>query len=147
MPKVVITAETLPDVLDLINDWQGKLTWSLLCDQVALQLGIDGVQRQSLSAYKEIQRAYTEKKEALRSPVEPVATPSHNVDTDYLLGKVSALEAEVKRLEALNDAYKQRFILWQHNAYKNSIRIDSLDDAIDMLEKPLVQLNRSTGGQ
>ena len=146
MPKVVITAETLPDVLDLINDWQGKLTWSLLCDQVALQLGIDGVQRQSLSAYKEIQRAYTEKKEALRAPVEPVETPNYNVDTDYLLGKVSALEAEVKRLEALNDAYKQRFILWQHNAYKNGIRIDSLDDAIDMLEKPLVQLNRSTGG-
>ncbi|PMH39905.1 hypothetical protein BCU68_07365 [Vibrio sp. 10N.286.49.B3] len=146
MPKVVITAETLPDVLDLINNWQGKLTWSLLCEQVALQLGIDGVQRQSLSAYKEIQNSYTEKKEALRTPVEPVATPSYNVDAEYLLGKISALEAEVKRLESLNDAYKQRFILWQHNAYKNSIRIDSLDDAIDMLEKPLIQLNRSTGG-
>ncbi|MEZ8230874.1 hypothetical protein AB6C58_19070 [Vibrio splendidus] len=147
MPKIVITPETLPDVLNLINEWEGKLTWPLLCSQVALDLGISGVQRQSLSAYKEIQEAYTKKKEALRAPVEPTVAFNQNVSEDYLLGKIAALEVEVKRLEALNETYKHRFILWQHNAYKNGIRVDSLDDAIDMLEKPLVQLKRSTGGQ
>ncbi|MEZ8889238.1 hypothetical protein AB6F11_14750 [Vibrio sp. 10N.247.311.14] len=148
MPKIVITPETLPTILDVINTWEGKLTWPLLCERVADLLGIKGgVQRQSLSSYKQIQEAYTDKKDALRHPVAPDAAPTVKVDVDYLQGKVRALEAEVARLTVLNNAYKQRFILWQHNAYKNGVRMESLDDAIEMLQKPLVELKRKTGGQ
>lgn len=148
MPKIVITTENIADVLDLINAWEGKLTWPLLCKPVASLLGIrDGVTRQALSSYKDIQVAYTEKKAALRQPVEPSVAPSGNMDVDYLQGKVAGLEAEVARLKALNEAYKQRFILWQHNAYKYGIRIDSLDDAVEMLQKPLIAIKRNTGGQ
>jgi len=148
MPKLVVTKESLPIVLALINSWDGKLSWELLCDRVAMQLGIEGgVQRQSLSSYKEIQEAYSQRKEALRNKKNNPPIPSPNVTMEYLQNKVAALEAENERLREKNEAYKQRFVLWQYNAYMHGVRIDTLDDAIDMLEKPLSELRRRTGGK
>ena len=148
MPKLVVTKDSLPVVLALINTWEGKLTWELLCEQIAMQLDIEGgVQRQSLSSYKEIQEAYSLRKEILKKKKENPPTPSSNVTIEYLQNKVAALEAENVLLREKNEAYKQRFVLWQYNAYMHGIRIDTLDDAIDMLEKPLSELKRRTGGK
>ena len=148
MPKLVVTKDSLPVVLTLINTWEGKLTWELLCEQIAMQLDIEGgVQRQSLSSYKEIQEAYSLRKEVLKKKKENPPVPSSNVTMEYLQNKVAALEAENVLLREKNEAYKQRFVLWQYNAYMKDIRIDTLDDAIDMLEKPLTELTRRTGGK
>lgn len=148
MPKVVITSETLPIVLSLIDTWKGKLTWDLLCDKVSLALGIkDGVQRQSLSSYKDIQIAYSQKKTELRKAKSSSETTDSDVNIEYMERKIAALTSELSRVKKINDAYKQRFVLWQYNAYKHGIRIESLDDAVDMLEKPLVELRRRTGGK
>lgn len=148
MPKVVITSESLPIVLSLIDTWKGKLTWDLLCDKVSLALGIkDGVQRQSLSSYKDIQVAYSQKKTELRKAKSSSETTDSDVNIEYMERKIAALTSELSRVKKINDAYKQRFVLWQYNAYKHGIRIESLDDAVDMLEKPLVELRRRTGGK
>lgn len=148
MPKVVITSETLPIVLSLIDTWKGKLTWDLLCDKVSLALGIkDGIQRQSLSSYKDIQVAYSQKKTELRKAKSSSETTDSDVNIEYMERKIAALTSELSRVKKINDAYKQRFVLWQYNAYKHGIRIESLDDAVDMLEKPLVELRRRTGGK
>lgn len=56
------------------------------------------------------------------------------------------MEAELVRANNTIAKYKQRFVLWQHNAYKHGIRMDSLDDAIEMLEQPLTEIKRRTGG-
>jgi len=154
MPKIVITEESLPEVLNLIRTWKGKLTWPLLCEQVALSLGIkDGVKRQSLSAYKAIQTAYTEKKEGLRETSEVTTPPVSDSTVEYLEEKIANLNIEIDRLNEINEAYKQRFILWQYNAYRNGRRVGTLDDAmadeetLKMLEEPLIGIKRSTGGQ
>lgn len=148
MPKVVITSESLPIVLSLIDTWKGKLTWDLLCDKVSLALGIkDGIQRQSLSSYKDIQVAYSQKKTELRKAKSSSETTDSDVNIEYMERKIAALTSELSRVKKINDAYKQRFVLWQYNAYKHGIRIESLDDAVDMLEKPLVELRRRTGGK
>jgi len=63
MPKIVITEKNLPNILGLINTWEGKLTWELLCQKVAIMIDVKGgVQRQSLSSYKDIQDAYSRRK-------------------------------------------------------------------------------------
>ena len=49
MPKIVITAENISEVLHLIETWKGKLSWPLLCEEVMVMLQLDDVSRQALS--------------------------------------------------------------------------------------------------
>ncbi len=159
MPKIVITEKNLPHILDLINTWEGKLTWDLLCKEVSIMIDVKGgVQRQSLSSYKDIQDAYTRRKIFLKErSSQPESTEDRDVTLEYLIKKVALLESELARLNSLNDAYKQRFIIWQYNAYMHGIRMASIDNfpadsaelkkLQDMLGKPLIEVKRRTGGQ
>lgn len=145
MPKIVVTNENISDILHLIDTWKGKLTWPLLCNEVKAMLGLEDVTRQALSGYKEIQEAYTARKQSLReTPSEKKRSEDSNVE--YWKNQVEGLEAELVRANNTITKYKQRFVLWQHNAYKHGIRIDSLDDAIEMLEQPMTAIKRRTGG-
>ncbi|MFB2761803.1 hypothetical protein ACE012_20160 [Shewanella xiamenensis] len=145
MPKIVVTNENISDILHLIDTWKGKLTWPLLCNEVKAMLGLEDVTRQALSGYKEIQEAYTARKQSLReTPSEKKRSEDSNVE--YWKNQVEGLEAELVRANNTIAKYKQRFVLWQHNAYKHGIRIDSLDDAIEMLEQPMTAIKRRTGG-
>lgn len=144
MPKIVITAENIIDIVHLIDTWKGKLTWPLLCKEVIKILELDSVTRQALSSYEIIQKAFTARQVALREEVQDDS--EQNSDVEYLNNQILSLEAELNRAEMKIKAYEQRFILWQHNAYINGIRMDTLDDAIDMLEQPLIEIKRKTGG-
>ncbi len=120
----------------------------MLCEQVVLLLGVeDDVTRQALSSYEEIQVAYTNKKAKLRENDVTAPPPTSDSTVEYLEAQIADLTTENERLNRVNNAYKQRFILWQNNAYKHGIRLDSLDAAINMLEQPLIEIKRSTGGQ
>lgn len=147
MPKIAITHDSLKQILHLINVWDGKLTWPLLCDKASKLLNIDGITRQTLSGYKELQEAFTERKQFLRDhkPTDAINPMDSNVE--YLLSQIKNLEAELASANKTVERYKQRFILWQYNAYRHGIRMESLDDAVEMLEKPLSEINRRTGGR
>lgn len=145
MPKIVITAENIPEILHLIETWKGKLTWPLLCEDIMVMLQLDNVTRQTLSGYKQIQDAYTARKQYLRENKDTEA-PQINSDIEYWQNQVESLEVELKRANKINEMYKQRFVLWQHNAYIHGVRMESLDDAVEMLDKPLTEIKRRTGG-
>ena len=145
MPKIVVTKENISEILHVIDAWQSKLTWPLLCEEVKAMLGLDDVTRQTLSGYKEIQEAYTVRKQLLREKPATVTSPKDS-NADYWKNQVEGLEAELQRANTTIEKYKQRFVLWQHNAYKHGIRMDSLDDALDMLDNPMTEIKRRTGG-
>jgi patatin-like phospholipase/acyl hydrolase len=145
MPKIVVTKESMPEVLHLIETWQGKLTWSLLCEKIMAMLQVDEVTRQTLSSYKEIQEAYTTRKQYLRDHIDAAPAPADS-NIEYLKNQVASLEAELATSKKTIERYKQRFVLWQYNAYIHGVRMDTLDDAIDMLNKPLSEIKRRTGG-
>ena len=145
MPKIVITAETIPEVLHLIETWKGKLTWPLLCEEIMVMLGLDNVTRQTLSGYKQIQEAYTARKKYLREN-KNIEAPQINSNVEYWQNQVESLEVELERANKTIAMYKQRFVLWQHNAYIHGVRMESLDDALEMLDKPLIEIKRRTGG-
>jgi len=147
MPRIMLTEDTIPEILILIDTWKGKLTWPLLCKEVAATIGVGSIERQSLAAYKEIQAAYTERKEKLRVAGKVVpSSVSDDVTVEFLKKEVEKLKAENARLKEANERYKQRFVLWQYNAYTNGVRVKSLDEASEMLDKPLHRLNRKDGG-
>jgi hypothetical protein len=146
MPKIVITQENINIVLKLILTWEGKLTWGLLCERVARELEVDKVERQSLAAYTAIQNSYTERKEELKTKASEVRVVSDDATVEYLKKQVKELQAEVSILKNVNKNYKERFILWQYNAYLNGVRVSRLDDVVDVLNKPLTAVNRAKGG-
>ncbi len=144
MPKIVITEQNISKVVKLLNTWKGKLTWLLLCEKVSTMLEVDNVTRQALSSYKDIQEAYSTRKEQLRNSNE--TSKQINTNTEYLLNQIDSLEAELAIANKTIENYKQRFVRWQYNAYQHGIRVESLDDAVEMLNKPLIEINRRTGG-
>ena len=143
MPKILITEENIQIILKLIDTWEGKLTWTLLCNKIASALGIDKIERQSLAAYEIIQDSYSKRKGVLRNNKLEQPQVSDDVTVEYLKKQMASLEAENIRLKELNDRYKERFILWQYNAYTKGLRVDRLDDVVDVLNKPLAEVNRS----
>ncbi len=133
MPKILITEENLEDIIMLINTWEGKLTWDLLCSEVSQLLNIKSIERQSLANYSDIQKAFSTRKQRIKENSK--ANPQPNVTIDYLQKQVNNLKAQVQRLEEINEQYKQKFIVWQYNAYMHGITEDKLN-------KPLIAVNR-----
>ena len=133
MPKILITEENLEDIIMLINTWEGKLTWDLLCSEVSQLLNIKSIARQSLANYSDIQKAFSTRKQRIKENSK--ANPQPNVTIDYLQKQVNNLKAQVQRLEEINEQYKQKFIVWQYNAYMHGMTEDKLN-------KPLIAVNR-----
>lgn len=133
MPKILITEENLEEILLLINTWDSKLTWDLLCHKVAELLNVRSIERQSLANYPDIQKAFSKRKQKIKE--QEAATPEKNVTIDYLKKQVNNLKAQVQRLEEINDRYKKTFIIWQYNAYMKGMTENDLN-------KPLVAVNR-----
>ncbi|VTU06284.1 Uncharacterised protein [Actinobacillus indolicus] len=135
MPKILITEENLEDIIMLINTWEGKLTWDLLCSEVSQLLNIKSIERQSLANYSDIQKAFSTRKQRIKENSK--ANPQPNVTIDYLQKQVNNLKAQVQRLEEINEQYKQKFIVWQYNAYMYGMTEDKLN-------KPLIAVNRQS---
>ena len=133
MPKILITEENLEDIIMLIKTWEGKLTWKLLCSKVSELLNIKSIERQSLSNYPDIQKAFSQQKQKMKEDAKKEPVP--NITMDYLLKQVNNLKAQVQRLEEINERYKQQFIVWQYNAYMHGMTQDALN-------KPLIAVNR-----
>ena len=133
MPKILITEENLEEILLLINTWDSKLTWDLLCHKVAELLNVRSIERQSLANYTDIQKAFSKRKQKIKE--QEAAIPEKNVTIDYLKKQVNNLKAQVQRLEEINDRYKKTFIIWQYNAYMKGMTENDLN-------KPLVAVNR-----
>ena len=145
MPKIIITENSIATVLKIIALWEGKLTWTLLCGKVSSALNVPKVERQSLAAYEAIQDGYSRRKDELReSKIQ--SQVSDDVTTEYLKKQVKELQFQVSHLTEINERYKERFILWQYNAYTTGLRVNRLDDAADALNKPLSAVNRAKGG-
>ncbi|MFD0966862.1 hypothetical protein ACFQ02_08455 [Seminibacterium arietis] len=133
MPKILITEENLEEILLLINTWDSKLTWDLLCHKVAELLNVRSIERQSLANYPDIQKAFSKRKQKMKE--QEAAIPEKNVTIDYLQKQVNNLKAQVQRLEEINDRYKKTFVIWQYNAYMKGMTENDLN-------KPLVAVNR-----
>lgn len=141
MPKIVITEDTLPIALNLLDKWAGKLTWDEYAKTLGEALGIT-VTQGAIKKHKKIQAAYTAKKKVLRDKAE--LTPSSgDVTIDSLMAENEALESKVRRLEDEVNLYKEQFVRWQYNLYMMpGVDMEELNSNID---KPLVAVDRISG--
>jgi hypothetical protein len=105
-----------------------KLTWERI-------EAFTGFTRQALSRHQEIMHAYQEAKRALVAPDRRSRSRLHGNELMYLDQTVENLRAEVRRYEALEQQWLQR---WQRIAFHCSRKGLSIEE----LDRPLDYLNR-----
>ena len=141
MPKKIVTEKTMPIILNILDKWEGKLTWGLFCEAVASQLNEKTVSRHTLLAYKKIAQEFDQTKQRLRdAQKEEPKEDNQNVTLEWALKEVDTLRNRVKRLERDNDLLYQRFIQWQRNYYMmrgvDMVKLNQ-SELIDKLNIPL----------
>lgn len=141
MPKKIVTKETMPIILNILDKWQGKLTWALFCNAVASQLNEGNVSRHTLLSYSKIAQEFEHTKQRLRAEKEALPEDSNlNVTLEWALKEIDTLRNKVKRLERNNSLLNQRFIQWQRNYYMmRGVDMNKLNQSklIDKLNTPL----------
>lgn len=141
MPKKIVTNESIDQLLAILNNWQGELTWKLYCESVTHKLGLETVvTKQTLLRYEAIKRTFADRKAFLREAALSSASSDHTII--MLESQVRNLAEQVRRLSVENDLYKEKFVRWLNNIYMHAQGFD-----IAKLDSPLTaKTKRGTKG-
>lgn len=155
-------------IISIINEWQGKLTWELLCSEVQKQLGLKSKpDRTSLYNDAEIYETYDTKKKSLRVRKKEVIDEAKTIfesgdKLSVILRKhtggddatIKELVKRVDKVERENESLKnqnatlekqkntllERFARWQYNLSKmDGVDLNKLNQAT--LDEGLPQKN------
>lgn len=139
MPKKIVTEDSIDQLLAILNNWQGELTWELYCESVSSKLGLKTVvTKQTLLRYEIIKRTFAERKNFLREAKS--STESSDQTIASLQSEVKNLAEQVRRLSKENDAYKEKFVRWLSVIYQYAPSFD-----ISKLETPLTAKYKRNG--
>ena len=156
------------EIISIINEWQGKLTWELLCSEVQKQLGLKSKpDRTSLYNDSVIYETYDTKKKSLRvrkkeaideaktiyesgdklSVILRKYTGSDDATLKELVKRVDKVERENESLRSQNATLEkqkntllERFARWQYNLSKmDGVDLNKLNQAA--LDEGLPQKN------
>lgn len=131
MPKKIVTEDSIDQLLGILNNWQGELTWELYCESVTRKLKLDKVvTKQTLLRYENIKRTFAERKAFLREASSSTASSDHTIEA--LESQVKNLVEQVRRLTKENNAYKEKFVRWLSIIHQYAPSFD-----ISKLEMPL----------
>ena len=125
----MLDAERIEIVVEVIRNWEGRLTWEGICKAVEQKTG-DLYTRQAFDNHVPIRAAYETYREKPRcSTAKAEASASDR--------RIRNLQAHVKELEKVRDALLEKFARWAYNA---SLR--GLDERF--LDRPLPTIDRAT---
>lgn len=138
MAKAQLTDDEIDRIVALLINWQGKLGWELLAQQVGDMLKRPFT-RQGLDKQEKIRTAFQQAKVRLRSSPVTVPPPGMSVELVLALGRVERLESEIAVLKAERNRFLEKFATWQYNA-----RSKGLSEAGLNMPLPRVERDRST---
>ncbi|HBX4003643.1 TPA: hypothetical protein MH027_24730 [Klebsiella variicola] len=107
----------------IILTWDGKITWSDLCESVYKNLNRT-ITRQSLSAHDEVVEAYRIKKSLSNLKKSGLNKPAN---LTIAAQQIINLKAENEMLKKQNNRYKEQFSYWQYNAYRHGLTMEQLN--------------------
>ena len=107
----------------IILTWDGKITWSDLCESVYKNLNRT-ITRQSLSAHDEVVEAYRTKKSLSNLKISGLKKPAN---LTIAAQQIINLKAENEMLKKQNNRYKEQFSYWQYNAYRHGLTMEQLN--------------------
>ncbi|SKD04695.1 hypothetical protein SAMN05445504_9288 [Burkholderia sp. CF099] len=115
-------------IVGILDEWSGKLTWSLLCTAISRRLR-QKYTRQALHAHEPIRAAFGRRKGAL-----PDAAPTRNCPV-VSAEEVHRLREQNERLQKQLDAFRDKFVVWAYNAHAKGLTEADL-------QRPLPRVDR-----
>ncbi len=127
-----MTKQHIDSIVNLIRGWSDeKITWKLICIQAKPLVG-KLASRQSLQEHEEIYKAYIAKKKGLALNAPQTKRPaSLRVAADSLARKDSI----IFELKEQVRGYKQKFTIWQYNAYKHGLTERQLNQPMPKIDR------------
>lgn len=131
MARRHLTDHDIQVLVDLIDAWEGRLTWDGLCDRAGEVFGFRPT-RQTLNAHLAVKSAFDAKKNYVKVGPTPSRRPS---SLSYAEQKIRKLESEVERHKYENERLIEQFIRWQYNAQKRGITKAMLDEHLPVIDR------------
>lgn len=131
MTRRHLTDHDIQVLVDLIDAWEGRLTWDGLCDRAGEVLGFRPT-RQTLNSHLALKSAFVAKKTYITTGPAPSRRPS---SLSYAEQKIRKLESEVGRYKRENERLIEQFIRWQYNAQKRGITKGMLDEHLPVIDR------------
>ncbi|HGS7994518.1 hypothetical protein P3821_26410 [Pseudomonas aeruginosa] len=126
-----LTSKDVVALINLIDTWEGKLTWEALCDAALPLIGTRPT-RQTLNSHAQIKTAFGHKKAQQKNGfVSTKRPPSLSIAEQ----RIRRMESEIDRLKAENSELLVRFIKWQYNAYKHGVSKEKLDADLPTIDR------------
>ncbi|MEI4523831.1 hypothetical protein [Pseudomonas sp. CCNWLW23] len=126
-----LTRRDIEILVNIIDVWEGKLSWDALCDAVAPLIG-GRPTRQTLSSHGQVKTAFSHKKEQQKTGIVAGKRPASLSIAEQ---RIKRLENENDRLRAESSRLLEQFIRWQYNAYKHGLSKDKLDAPLPNIER------------
>lgn len=126
-----LTAHDIQVLVDIIDGWEGRLTWDGLCDRAGEVFGFRPT-RQSLNAHLAVKSAFSAKKSYVKTGPTPSRRPS---SLSYAEQKIRKLESEIERHKYENERLIEQFVRWQYNALKRGITKAMLDEHLLVINR------------
>lgn len=114
-------------VVSLLDGWNGKLTWTLLCEAYAKRTG-HFTTRQTLCSHEQIATAYKVCKWGEGKVVK--TPPSLAVAGEW----IERLVSENERLKEQVRRYQEKFYIWIYNAEKRGVSSEMLNQALPKID-------------
>ncbi|MGV2989913.1 hypothetical protein ACE1OE_19955 [Vibrio sp. E150_011] len=132
------TDKEIDIVVGLLDGWEGKLSWSLLCEQAQIALNREVVTRQTLSSFPRVKDAFADMKgRGLGSGKWQPKNGPRPQSLEKATKTIIRLTDENERLKREARALLEQFAVWQYNAFR--LRISGAE-----LNKPLPAIDRET---
>jgi hypothetical protein len=118
-----LTDQDVERVVKLLDGWQDKLTWEVLCAACLPSIGTKPV-RQTLIKCARIKDAFDACKKRLNGEIAKV-TPLSSMTV--AIDRILRLERENERLKSENNKLLEQFAVWQYNANNKRLSEDDLN--------------------
>lgn len=118
--------ERLSSVINILDEWTGKLTWDLLLEAIERTLGIR-YSRFTFAEYPQISNAFSLKKDALRGTLTGKSNLPRDERVRTAIEQVERYKAKVHRLEHENKLLLEQFVTWALNAERKGVTMTMLN--------------------
>lgn len=139
-----LTTERIQTVLDILDDWNDKLTWDLLIQAVKDITDIE-YSRFTFAEYPAIVNAFGLRKEALRKAAGKQPSLPRDELVRAALEDTARFKAKAARLEAENQLLLEQFVVWAANAERKGVTMDMLNAPLPKPQRDQTKKGKKNG--
>lgn len=124
-----LTPELVSEIVGLIRQWRGRLTWPALIEAIEQTKRITYT-RQALAKHEAISSAYDSYKELPSADGSARKRRAGSGEVELVLEELDKAKDEILRLKAENERLLGQFVRWAYNASQRGLTEDYLNQPL-----------------